>query len=149
MRFHFILLFLLILSIACAPSKKPLPFLPPGVELGATWEEAEDYGYTEDVFVTPEYLAYPLKGSRNLLQAMHKTYADKNNCPENSEKATLQYVVSETGEIEGLYPITQIGDSCASLLFETLHSFEFFPSEHKGKSVKTLMAITVTDQRLW
>lgn len=149
MRFHILLLGLVLFSISCAPTKKPLPFLPPGVELGATWEESEKHGYEEDIYVAPQYLAYPLKGNRNLLQTMHRKYSNEKNCPENPEKAILQYVVSEFGEIEGMYPITPVTAACELILFKALSTFEFYPSEHEGKPVKTLMAITVTDQRLW
>lgn len=60
----FIPFIFLIISCASSSVKEPdlkSPPLPPGIEFGETWSDAEEYGYTEKIYSTPEYLAKPKK----------------------------------------------------------------------------------------
>ena len=144
------LFFLLIVSlifIACEPTRRAAPPLPPGVERGQTWEEASDFGYEEPVYITPEYVAYALKGWRKFRLAIHKTYRS-DVCDNNPESATVRYVISGTGEILNIHPITTLENKCLDELRETFKSFEFFPAEHHDEPVNMMMAITFTRARI-
>lgn len=82
MRLLSFLAVLLLSFTSCAPSgisKRRTPPLPPGVERGMIWEEAADYGYSSDIYITPDYVADAKKGSRSLLYEVRKTYK-KNTC---------------------------------------------------------------------
>lgn len=146
MRFHYLLLVVLILSISCAPSKKPLPFLPPGVELGETWEESEKYGYNEEVYITPEFIAYPLKGNRSLLLDLRDAYTES-VCENGPSQLLLQYVISKEGSVLGVHPKQEINSTCKDHLSQTLKRIEFFSAEHSDKKVNMLMSTMINDRR--
>ncbi|MAO66463.1 MAG: hypothetical protein CL666_15840 [Balneola sp.] len=146
MRFLYLLLIFLILSISCAPSKKPLPFLPPGVELGATWAESKKHGYDEEVYITPEFIAYPLKGNRSLLLDLRDSYTES-VCENGPSQLLLQYVISTEGSVIGVHPKQDINPTCKTHLTQTLKRIEFFSAEHSDKKVNMLMSTMINDRR--
>lgn len=144
------LFFLLIVSLmftACEPTRRAAPPLPPGVERGQTWEEASDHGYEEPVYTTPEYIAYPLKGTRALLSEVQKVYR-QDVCSDGDSRIILQHVVDKEGNISGLYPIGNVNPVCKEQLLSVFERFTFFPAEHENKKVAVLLAIAVHDRRI-
>ncbi|MAO66462.1 MAG: hypothetical protein CL666_15835 [Balneola sp.] len=147
MRVYLLLLTVSFFLISCEPTRRAAPPLPPGVERGQTWEESADHGYTDDIYITPSYTTYPLKGARNLLNALHSTYRTE-SCNNAPRKATIRYVISEEGEVMNIHPITQLESTCVDKIRDAIQKFEFFPAEHNDRSVKMLMAITFSRDRL-
>lgn len=147
MRILLLLLPVFLLLISCQPTRRAAPPLPPGVERGQTWEEAADHGYTDDIYITPSYTTYPLKGSRNFRNAVHRAYrADV--CKNEPRSATVQYVVGEDGWIINVHKISALNDACLSEIEKTMKEFEFFPAEYNDQPVKMLMAYSFSRDRL-
>ena len=141
MRYY--LLIFAVLLISCEPTRMSSGPLPPGVERGQTWAEASDFGYEKKVYVAPDYVAYPLNGSPDFQRAVNETYRS-DECNTGPEKAIVQYVISEEGQVELVHPITQLEEKCLLVISKTIRGFEFFPAEHKDQSVKILMAATIS-----
>lgn len=147
MKLHFILLSAALIFTSCAPQKKALPFLPPGKEMGETWNEASSFGYEEPVYTLPEYIAYSLEGNQELLKQTQKTY-QQDICRDGDAKVILRMVINAEGEISGLHPLGKINPNCLKQLQISLERFTFYPAEHESKNVSMLYAITLNDRRL-
>jgi hypothetical protein len=146
MRLLILLTACFILFNSCAsgnqPKRTPVP-LPPGVEKGMKWEEAATFGYNEDIYTTPDYVAEVKRGTRHLLFELRK--ASKNNiCKDEPPHLLIQYVVNKEGEIMGIHPKQKINPQCKALLAQTFKRFEFYPAEYQQKKVNVLMALTIS-----
>lgn len=147
MKLYFLSVCIASVLISCAPTKKALPVLPPGKDYGETWDKASFYGYEEPVYTTPEYIAYPLKGTRALLSEVQKVYR-QDVCSDGDSRIILQHVVDKEGNISGLYPIGNVNPVCKEQLLSVFERFTFFPAEHENKKVAVLLAIAVHDRRI-
>ncbi|MDZ7805959.1 MAG: hypothetical protein U5K71_02450 [Gracilimonas sp.] len=131
---------------AVANMKKPLPFLPPGKEYGETWDEARKYDYAMDIYVTPEYIAYPLKGTGFLLSQLHSKYSDP-VCKGGDSKVILRFVISPNGQLIGTHPIGRVSLDCLVHLTKSVMDVKYFPAEYNGENVYMLHAVTINDRR--
>jgi hypothetical protein len=148
-------LFFVLLFTACAssnsstynePKKKPIPFVPPGKELGDTWDEAVKYDYEMDIFVTPEYIAYPLKGTRWLLSTLQNNFQAQ-VCKGGDPRIIFRFVISPNGQLIGVHPIGNKSLECLSHVSDSVIKTKFYPAEHNGENVYMLLSVTVNDHR--
>lgn len=150
MRSSCLILFLLSFSIhACAPtggSTRTKTPLPPGMKRGMIWEEAVNYGYTEDIYITPDIVAEAKKGARNLLFELRNVYKD-DRCKNEPSSLLLRYVVSRDGDVIGVHPQNKLNPGCKDILTNSLKQIEFYPALYNDKKVHILMAITINDRR--
>ena len=147
MKFILLLALLSMLILSCEPTRKVSPPLPPGMERGMKWEKAVDYEYEEDIYITPDYIAYAIKGTRALLFGLRETY-NESVCENGPARLTIQYVVSKNGQILWIHPMQEINPGCKERLTQKLERFEFFPAEYKDQKVNMLMAVTISDRRI-
>ena len=156
MQPYFSGLITLLLITSCATSghsdssvqfkNKPIPFIPPGKEIGETWPEAKNYEYEMDIYVTPEYIAYPLIGTRHFLSILHEEFQDQ-GCKGGDTRIILRFVISPNGQLIGIHPIGSISRGCLSQISESIINIKFHPAEHNDENVYMLLSATVNDRR--
>ncbi|MCP9291323.1 hypothetical protein [Gracilimonas sediminicola] len=112
-----------------------------------TWDKASEYGHKDTVYTTPDYLPYPVRGSKFFTSALGDTYRKEQPCSDGPSSLTLQYVIGKEGKIVGLHPRSKLNSFCEQLILQTFERIEFVPGEHNDKPVNVLMAITIVTRR--
>lgn len=133
----FIPFIFLIISCASSSVKEPdlkSPPLPPGIEFGETWSDAEEYGYTEKIYSTPEYLAKPKKGSSVLMTALMKKYETR-SCRSAPPETSMKIIVGKNGTVLEVLPNSDLSGPCYKVLSDIIQGYEFYPAKYNDEPV--------------
>ncbi len=99
-----------------------------------------------DIYVTPEFVAYPLMGNRAFLRVLQKEIQSE-TCKGGDPRIIFRFVISPNGQLIGIHPIGEKSLECFSQLSDSLLKIKFYPAEHNGENVYMLLSATVNDRR--